>query len=409
MQLALCFAAIGISAALAEKTGLFFAPFYIIAGFLLGPGMFNLVSNTEIISLLGEIGVVFLLFFLGLEFSLHALLKKKTAMLLAGLVDFFVNFGLGFALGLLLGFPLFDCLVIAGAVYMSSSGIITKSLLELQVNKNPEGQLVMGIMVFEDLCMILFLAILSSGASSGSGFQLLPMLTQLLKSLLYCAVVVLFAIAGKRLLNRILNIRKSELLLIVFFGLVLLVTSIGEWLGVSAALCAFFLGMAFSRAENVKNIEHTTVIFRDLFGSVFFFSFGMMLTLGDVAGHWVFLLLCVLVAGQDPFELCHNEGISLPARHVAVHRVHHFAAGRIFSGGLPDGRDLRPLYRACRRRNGSPDDSAQLAGAEILKTAVQRVQHLRYLPPKQAEGRLRRVGRGRLIPVRAAFNLIAAR
>jgi CPA2 family monovalent cation:H+ antiporter-2 len=296
MQLALCFAAIAISAVLAEKTGLFFAPFYILAGFLLGPGLLNLVSDTEVVSVLGEIGVVFLLFFLGLEFSLHAMLKKKMATLLAGFVDFFVNFGLGLGLGLLLGFPLFDCLVIAGAIYMSSSGIITKSLLELQVNKNPEGQLIMGIMVFEDLCMILFLAVLSAGATLGSDFQFMPMLVQLGKSLLVCAVIFLFARTGKHLLNRILNIRKAELLLIVFFGLVLLVTSLGEWLGVSAALCAFFLGMAFSGAENVKNIEHTTVILRDLFGRVFFFSFGMALSPGSVAGHGLFLLLCVLTA-----------------------------------------------------------------------------------------------------------------
>ncbi len=196
----------------------------------------------------------------------------------------------------------------------------------------------------------------------------------------------------------------------MFFGLVLLVTSIGEWLGVSAALCAFFLGMAFSRAENVKNIEHTTVIFRDLFGSVFFFSFGMMLTLGDVAGHWVFLLLCVLVAVAGKIlssfvitKVFHcQHAMSLFIGFITLPREN-------FLWWSPGWRDLRPLYRACRRRNGSPDDSAQLAGAEILKTAVQRVQHLRYLPPKQAEGRLRRVGRGRLIPVRAAFNLIAAR
>ena len=70
LQVAVCFAAIGLSAFLAEKTKLFFAPFYILAGFLLGPGGLNWVTETEVITLLGEIGVVFLLFFLGLEFSL---------------------------------------------------------------------------------------------------------------------------------------------------------------------------------------------------------------------------------------------------------------------------------------------------------------------------------------------------
>ncbi len=296
LQVAICFAAIGMSAFVAEKTGLFFAPFYIIAGFLLGPGALNMVNETEVISLLGEIGVVFLLFFLGLEFSLHTLLKQKKAMISAGLIDFVVNFGLGFGLGLLLGLTLFHSLVLAGALYMSSSGIITKSLLELQVNKNPEGHLIMGIMVFEDLAMIFFLAFVSSGFASGSQFQLGPMLLQLGKSLFFCAAILVFAKTGKPLLDKLLNIKKAELLLLVFFGLVLLVTAVGEVFGVSAGLCAFFLGMAFSNTENVKNIEHTTIVFRDLFGSVFFFSFGMMLKLGDIAAYWDVLLYCALLA-----------------------------------------------------------------------------------------------------------------
>lgn len=296
MQVALCFAAIGLSALLAERTRLFFAPFYIIAGLILGPGMLNLVRETEVISLLGEIGVVFLLFFLGLEFSLHTLLRQKRAMLSAGFLDFAINFGLGYGFGLLLGLNVLNSLVIAGAIYMSSSGIITKSLLELQVSKSPEGQLIMGIMVIEDLVMIFFLAFISAGFSSRGAFDAAYMFTQLGKSILFCAAIVAFSILGKNLLNRILNIQKSELLLLLFFGMVLLVTSVGEWLGVSPALCAFFLGMAFSNTENVKNIEHTTVIFRDLFGSVFFFSFGMALELGQIAGYWRILAGCAAIA-----------------------------------------------------------------------------------------------------------------
>ncbi len=295
-QVAVCFAAIALSAVLAEKTRLFFAPFYILTGLLLGPGGLNWVSNTEVISLLGEIGVVFLLFFLGLEFSLHNLLQQKKAMLSAGLVDFLINFGLGFGLGMLLGLTVLQSLAVAGAVYMSSSGIITKSLLELQVSKNPEGHLIMGIMIFEDLVMILFLAIISSGFAAGAALRWTDVLLQLGKALLYCAAILLFAKYGKGFLSRVLNIKKSELLLLVFFGLVLLVTAVGQFFGVSAALSAFFLGMAFSETDNVKNIEHHTIVFRDLFGSVFYFSFGMALTLSDLAAYWNILLYIALLA-----------------------------------------------------------------------------------------------------------------
>ena len=296
MQVALCFAAIGLSALLAEKTRLFFAPFYLIARLILGPGMLNLVNETKVISLLGEIGVVFLLFFLGLEFSLQTLIKRKKVLISAGLIDFIINFGFGFGFGLLLGLNVMYSLVIAGAIYMSSSGIITKSLFELQVNKNPEGHMIMGIMVIEDLVMILFLAFVSAGFSSGDNFDISQMLIQLGKSILFCSVIVVFSIIGKKSLNRILNIRKSELLLLIFFGMILLITSLGELFGVSPALCAFFLGMAFSGTENVKNIEHTTVIFRDLFGSVFFFSFGMALDLSHIVGYWHILIGCSAIA-----------------------------------------------------------------------------------------------------------------
>ena len=296
LQVAVCFAAIGISALLAEKTKLFFAPFYIIAGIILGPSVFNLITDETTISLLGDIGVVFLLFFLGLEFSLHTLLKQKKSMIIAGSVDFAINFSLGFFLGLLLGLNIFYSLVIAGAIYMSSSGIITKSLVELQVHRKPEGQLIMGIMVFEDLVMIIFLVMVSSGITQNGIMDITFMLVQWLKSLGFCAAILVLAKIAPKVLEKILSIQKKELLLLVFFGLVLIITSIGKLLGVSEALSAFFLGIAFSNTKNIKDIEDITLTFRDLFGSVFFFSFGMSLVFGDIAAYWDILIYSVLIA-----------------------------------------------------------------------------------------------------------------
>jgi CPA2 family monovalent cation:H+ antiporter-2 len=294
-QIAICFAAIGISALIAEKTKLFFAPFYILAGVLLGPNVLNLVSDSEVISLFGEIGVVFLLFFLGLEFSIHTLLKQKRPLLIAGAIDFAVNFSLGFALGLLLGLNVTYCLLVAGAIYMSSSGIITKSLIELQINKNREGHLIMGIMVFEDLAMVLLLVLVTTGLQA-DGADIGSTLLQLGVSLAFCALLVVAAKKASWLLEKIVSIRKKELLLLVFFGVVLLVTSLGKLLGVSEALAAFFLGAAFSGVKNVKNIEHTAVTFRDLFGSVFFFSFGMALRPSDLGAYWNIIAYCLVVA-----------------------------------------------------------------------------------------------------------------
>lgn len=296
LQIALCFASIALSAYLAEKTKLFFAPFYILAGFIFGPNSFGLITNTEIISLMGEVGVVFLLLFLGLEFSLHTFLGNKKAVLEAGLIDFVVNFGIGFAVGQLIGLNILFSLIIAGAIYMSSSGIVTKSLVEMHINKHPEGNLIMGIMVFEDLVMILFLIFVLSGIA-GDGQQSFGMIAlDVAKAAVFCAVMILLAKFKPSFLDKLLGFKRKELLMVTFFGLVLLVTALGELLGVSKALSAFFLGIVFSRLNNVKNIELVTLTFRDIFGSVFFFSFGMALKLDNLLPYINILVICSIAA-----------------------------------------------------------------------------------------------------------------
>lgn len=296
LQIAFCFAAVAVSAFLAEKTKLFFAPFYIIAGILLGPGVFNLITDTEIISIFGEIGVVFLMLFLGLEFSLNTFLDNKKTMIIAGSIDFFINFGIGFLIGRLFGLNIILSLMIAGAIYMSSSGIVTKSLVEMRINKNPEGSLIMGIMVFEDLVMIVFLIFVSAGLSTTEPLSLGIILMKLGKAAAYCGALLILVKTSPRFLDKILGIKRKELLLLTFFGIVLLVTALGEKMGVSKALGAFFLGIAFSNLKNVKNIESITVTFRDLFGSVFFFSFGMALQLTNLLEYLNVIIVCTVAA-----------------------------------------------------------------------------------------------------------------
>lgn len=296
IQIAVCFAAIALSAHLAEKTKLFFAPFYIVAGFIIGPNVLGIVTNTHIIELLGEIGVVFLLLFLGLEFSLHTFLGNKKSVLMAGGIDFVVNFGIGFLVGRLFGLSIPYCLMLAGMIYMSSSGIVTKSLIEMNVNKNPEGNLIMGIMVFEDLVMVIFLVIVSAGISGGTALTAGAVAIELVKAGLFCGVLIALAAFKPAFMDKLLGIRRKELLMVTFFGIVLLVTALGEQVGVSKALSAFFLGVVFSRLKNVKNVETITVTFRDLFGSVFFFSFGTALQLSNLLPYLNILIVATIAA-----------------------------------------------------------------------------------------------------------------
>ena len=296
IQIAACFAAIALSAFLAEKTKLFFAPFYIIAGILIGPELLGVVTSTHIIDLMGEVGVVFLMLFLGLEFSLHTFLGNKKAVLAAGLIDFVVNFGIGFIVGQLLGLNLLMSLVIAGTLYMSSSGIVTKSLIEMNINKHPEGNLIMGIMVFEDMVMIIFLILISAWLSGDGSVSAGALALDIGKAAFFCGALIMLAKLKPPFLDKMLAFRRRELLMVTFFGIVLFVTALGELAGVSKALSAFFLGVVFSRLNNVKNIESVTVTFRDIFGSVFFFSFGMALELGNLLSYLNVLIICAVAA-----------------------------------------------------------------------------------------------------------------
>ena len=296
IQIAACFAAISLSAFLAERTKLFFAPFYIVAGILIGPEVLRIVTSRDIIELMGEVGIVFLMLFLGLEFSLHTFLGNKKATLTAGLIDFVVNFGIGFAVGQILGLNILMSLVIAGTIYMSSSGIVTKSLIEMNINRHPEGNLIMGIMVFEDLVMIVFLTLVSSWLQGGQAVSAGMLALNIGKAGAFCAALVVLAKLKPRFLDTLLGCKRRELLLVTFFGIVLLVTGLGELAGVSKALSAFFLGVVFAQMKNVKNIESVTVTFRDIFGSVFFFSFGMALELGSLLSYFWIIIVCTIAA-----------------------------------------------------------------------------------------------------------------
>lgn len=275
-QLAVTFTAITVMGYISHASKSFFPPFYILAGIILGPWGLDLITDTPTVNLLGEIGVVFLLFYLGYEFSFNKLIEGRQRLFIAGGIDFLVNFPLGFAIGILLGFSYLHSFVMAGLVYMSSSGIITKTLIQLRAIKDPEGQLIMGIMVFEDLVMVVFLVVISSLMQGNGDLGVVGLSTNILIALAFCTFLLVFGRKYNHLLDKIISHESKELILLGFLSTILLVTAIGIQLGVSEALGSFFLGMVFSEANNKKQIERMTAKFRDIFGSIFFFSFGLL-------------------------------------------------------------------------------------------------------------------------------------
>jgi len=224
------------------------------------------------------------------------LIERAKSLLSAGIIDLIVNFGLGFLIGHLLGLDMFYSFVMAGIIYMSSSGIITKTLIQLNAIKDPEGQLVMGIMVFEDLVMVVFLVVVSAFSNLGSNVNTTKVIIEIFVAVLFCVALLLVGKKFSNFLTKMLNTDSKEIHLLSFMATVLGVTALGMYLGVSEALGAFFIGMALSETKIKYQMEETIVTFRDIFGGMFFFYFGMNFDISNLSVAPVILVLIIIAS-----------------------------------------------------------------------------------------------------------------
>lgn len=281
---------IAIASLLAGKLKVSIIPFVIVMGMLVGPhapaiGIFDLrfIESEEIIQFLGRVGVLFLLFYLGLEFSVQKLIKSGRNIVFGGGIYVTLNFVLGLLFGLIVGFPLYEALVIAGMMSVSSTAIVAKTLVELRRTGNAETELILGMILFDDIFLAVFLSVLS-GLLLGSATSVGGILVSVAISIGYMLMFFVIARKGPALLNKVLNITSNEIFIIVVFAALFFVAGFSEKLHVAEAIGALLFGLALSETEHSKRIEHLVVPFRDFFGAIFFFSFGLTidpLSLGD--------------------------------------------------------------------------------------------------------------------------------
>ncbi|GIP36909.1 potassium transporter [Paenibacillus sp. J31TS4] len=304
-------ALIAIASVIAGKLKISIIPFLIILGMLVGPhapaiGIFDFrfIESQEIIGFLGRIGVLFLLFYLGLEFSVSKLIKSGRNIVFGGTVYVLMNFAVGFVYGILASFPIYETLIIAGMLSVSSTAIVAKTLVELRRTGNAETELILGMILFDDIFLAVFLSVMSGlllgGASSVGGILLSVGI-----SIGYMLLFFVIARKGPPVLNRLLNITSNEIFIIVVFSALFFIAGFSEKLHVAEAIGALLFGLALSETEHSKRIEHLVVPFRDFFGAVFFFSFGLgidPLTLGHAvwvaAGAVVLTVLANVVSGM---------------------------------------------------------------------------------------------------------------
>lgn len=275
---------------------------YLIAGILVGPHVPFLpsVTETESVKVWAEIGVIFLLFGLGLEFSFKKLAKVGKSASITALVEIISMLGIGYLVGQMLGWSKMDSIFLGGILSISSTTIIVRAFEELQLKGRNFVSLVFGVLIVEDLVAILLLVLLSSVAvtQTFAGGELVY------SSLRLGFFLILWFILGiyllPLLLHRIRDYLSDETMLIVSIGLCLMMVMVATKAGFSPALGAFVMGSLLAETREGHRIEKLMMPVRDLFGAVFFISVGMLIDpkiLGEYYGV-ILLMTAVTIGGK---------------------------------------------------------------------------------------------------------------
>jgi monovalent cation:H+ antiporter-2, CPA2 family len=267
-------AAIGLAflGRLASRWGFSSIPLYLVAGLAFGTGGFAPLSLSKgFIEIGAEIGVLLLLFMLGLEYSGEELQKSLRKGIGGGAIDLLLNFPPGFAAGLLLGWKPLPSVLLGGVTYISSSGIIARLLSELGRLNAPETPGMLSILVLEDLVMAIYLplvAVLIAGGGPGKMALWLAIASTTVLG------VLIVAIRYGEPMSAFVAHESDEILLLTILGTVLLVAGLAQRLHISAAIGAFLVGIAVS-GPIAKQSYRLLAPLRDLFAATFFFFFGL--------------------------------------------------------------------------------------------------------------------------------------
>ncbi|MDD1755451.1 MAG: cation:proton antiporter [Methanomassiliicoccales archaeon] len=262
---------------------------YILAGIVIGPfihiTMFGyeyngLVTDTTFIAYMSQIGLILLMFFVGLEFSISKLKKTKGPAIILAMVNTGIDFFMGIVLGLLLGWPMVDTIFLAGVVAMGSAAITGKSLMELQKLSSPETEFLLGMVVVEDFISMIVLTVVGSlvipSGNVGLGannFAL--MLVGVVAFYIFFIFLAIWVVPKTAVYFQ--RIKNDELFILFALGLVFISGWLALVCGVPAIIGAFFLGMVFAETKLAERFDTKLGPLRDVFVAIFFVFFGMLI------------------------------------------------------------------------------------------------------------------------------------
>lgn len=277
---------------------------YILAGFLASPKFEYLpsISNLDNISFWAELGIVIIMFSLGLEFSFRKLLNSGSSAVATALIIITGMTFAGFGVGKLLHMNTINCIFLGGMISMSSTTIILKALTDLGMRQKKFATLVLSVLIIEDLFAVVMLVLLSSMAMGDiHGQELVFSIAKLLFFLIIWFVVGVYLLPGFLVkCRRYLN---DETLLVVSMALCFGMAVFSVYCGFSLELGAFVMGSILAGTMAAERIEHVIGGVKDLFGSVFFISVGMMVDPHVITAYWgeILLLAAVVIIGMIIF------------------------------------------------------------------------------------------------------------
>jgi len=244
-------------------------PFYIIAGLVLGKSGLDLVGGDAISAFLTHLGLLFLLFFMGLEIKPDRIWKSQSAIVTSGLIDLNINVAIGFLAAIALGFHLFEALIVAAAFFISSTAMAVTSLIENRKLLMRESETIVWLMVFEDIVVILILAFISP--------QMDQPLAILVKTLIMLAILYAIIRFGKDQIIWMLK-RDDELPVLLTFSAVLGISALSLSVGIPESFMVIVFGTFLGTIDPVS-FEVQSRPFKDVFLVIFFVFFGITVNL----------------------------------------------------------------------------------------------------------------------------------
>ncbi len=359
IELGLVVLALALLARLAHRFGLSPIPLYLLAGLAVGQeGIIKLDVSRDFVDTGAEIGVMLLLLALGLQFTAAELRTGLRTGWPSGLVDGALNFTPGLLAGLVLGWSPGASLLLGGVTYISSSGIISKLLGDLGRLANRETPVILTILVIEDLVMAVYLPIaaivaagqmltVGSAAAAGGAF-------------LAAAAALYFALRHGRHVSKVVTSSSDEVVLLSVIGLTLFVAGVAQYVGVSAAVGAFLIGIAVAGPV----ADRAAVLvgpLRDLFAAIFFFLFGLQVDPSGLGSVLVPALALAVLTG----------GTKLATGYWAARRAGIARSGRIRAGTALIARgEFSIIIAELGLASGIEPQLGQLAAAYVLILAV---------------------------------------